>query len=69
MVGMFLGGQGRPCRADLADLGKVLNLGLKGEKGERRTGVEGESGCCFDEGACGGDWERERRVRRYLYIT
>ena len=37
MVGMFVGGQGRPCRRGL---GKVPNLGLKDEKGERRTGVE-----------------------------
>lgn len=57
-------------------MGKVLNLGLKGEKGERRAGVEGDSGClgpdfvCVGEGDgdCG-DWERERRIRRYLYIT
>ena len=37
MVGMFVGGQGRPGRKDL---GKASDLGLKGEKGERRTGVE-----------------------------
>lgn len=59
----------------MADLGKGLNLGLKGEKGARRAGagvvvVEEESGLgrdivCVREG----DWERERRIRRYLYIT
>lgn len=63
---MFVGGQGRPCRGDL---GKVLDL--KRERGERRTGVEGERDfglyfVCVGEEEC---WERERRVRRYLYIT
>jgi hypothetical protein len=64
MVGMFVGGQGRPWRGDLA---KALNFGLKGE---RRVGVEGEIDfgldfLCVGEGGC---WERAR-VRRCLYIT
>ena len=60
-MGTFAGGQGRPCRGDL---GKALDLGLKGEKGERRTG-EGDFELDFVEGEC---WERER-VWRYLNIT
>jgi len=59
--GGMLVGEGRSCRRDL---GKALYLGLKGEKGERRTGVEGNRDfsldfVCVGEGECG---ERERRV-------
>ena len=63
MVGMFVGGQGRPCRKDLA---KALDLGLKGERGERRTGMVGNKEFETDFVCVGGDkcWERERRVRR-----
>jgi len=63
MVGMSVGGQGRACRRDLA---KAVDLGLKGEKGERRTGVEGNREFVLDFVCVGEDeyWERERRVRR-----
>jgi len=59
---MFVGHQGRPCRRDLV---KALDLGLKGEKGKRRTGVEGNRDfgldfICVGEDEC---WERERRVQ------
>jgi len=47
-------------------LGKGFGLDLKGEKGERRTGVEGNRDfrldfVCVGEGECEG---RERRVPR-----
>ena len=62
MVGMFVGGQGRPRRRDL---GKASDSGLKGEKGEQRTGVErdrefGLDFVCAGEDGC---WQRERRVQ------
>ncbi len=59
---MFLGGQGRPCRADL---GKGLNLGLNERRAGEEVGLDG--GCVAEDDCC--DWERERRVWRYLYIT
>ena len=61
----------------MADLGKGLNLGLKGEKGARRAGAGAGVVVVVEESGLGrdivcvreGDWERERRIRRYLYIT
>jgi len=59
---MFVGGQGWACQRDLV---KALDLGLKGKKGERQTGVEGNREFILDFVCVGEDecWERERRVR------